>query len=69
VQGPEKLVGSFNLEEMDEKKGRAIIHSTTPFDKDMERGVIIGGMTAPGDLDFIDVNNDRDKNHFTIEFH
>jgi hypothetical protein len=69
VKGPQKLVGSFNLEMLDEKKGKALINSTTPFDKDLERGVIIGGMSAPGDLDYIDVNNNESKNRFLIEFH
>jgi hypothetical protein len=68
VKGPEKLVGSFNLEYVDEEAGRARIHSTTPFNKDMERGVIIGGMTAPGDLDYIDVKNQEDPQIFEIEF-
>ncbi len=69
VIGPEELVGSFKLEEIDDINGKALIHSTTPFNKDMERGVIIGGMTAPGDLDYIDVNNDEDKHYFRIQFY
>ena len=69
VKGPEELVGSFKLVEMDEENGKAIIHSTTPFNKHLERGVIIGGMSAPKDLDFIDVENNRDENHFNIEFY
>ena len=69
VQGPEAVVGSFSLTEIDEKNGKAVIHSTTPFDKDLERGIIIGGMKAPGDLDYIDVNNDEDRQCFRIEFH
>ncbi len=68
VIGPEGQVGSFKLIELDEKNGKALIHSTTPFNKDLERGVIIGGMSAPGDLDYIDVNNDEDKYYFKIEF-
>ena len=68
VKGPEKLVGSFNLEYVDEQAGKARIHSTTPFNKDQERGVIIGGMTAPGDLDYIDVKNDANPQVFEIEF-
>jgi hypothetical protein len=68
VKGPADKVGSFNLEQLDEKSGKATIHSTTPFNKDLERGVIIGGMTAPGDLDFIDVKNDEDPQIFEIEF-
>ncbi len=69
VVGPEELVGSFNLEEIDDTNGKALIHSTTPFNKDLERGVIIGGMTAPGDLVYIDVNNDEDKHYFRIQFY
>jgi hypothetical protein len=68
VKGPKEQVGSFNLVEIDEKQGRAIIHSTDPFNKDLERGVIIGGLAAPGDLDYIDVINDEDPHHFRIEF-
>lgn len=68
VKGPKEFVGSFNLVEIDEEKGTALIHSTTPFNKSLERGVIIGGMSAPGDLDYIDVNNDEDEHYFKIEF-
>ena len=69
VKGPGELVGSFKLVKLEEKLGKALIHSTTPFDKNLERGVIIGGMSAPGDLDYIDVNNDEDEHYFNIEFH
>ena len=69
VKGPEELVGSFKLVKLEEKLGKALIHSNTPFNKNMERGVILGGMSAPGDLDYIDVNNDKDEQYFNIEFH
>jgi len=68
VKGPADLVGSFELIDIDENKGEALIHSTTPFNKDQERGVIVGGMSAPGDLDYIDVNNDADQHYFKIKF-
>ncbi len=68
VKGPKDLVGSFKLAEIDENKCKALIYSTTPFNKDLERGVIIGGMSAPGDLDYIDVNNDEDEHYFIIKF-
>ena len=61
VMGPEELVGNFDLVEIDEKNGKALIHSTDPFNKDLEKGVIIGGMSAPGDLDYIDVTVDEDR--------
>ena len=68
VKGPEDLVGSFNLEYLDVANGQAKIISTTPFNKDMERGVVIGGMSAPGDLDYVDVTNDENPQVFAIEF-
>jgi hypothetical protein len=69
VKGPRELVGDFDLVELDKNKGKALIHSTDPFNKDMERGVIIGGMSAPGDLYYIDVSNDEDAQYFKIEFY
>ncbi len=69
VRGPENLVGSFNLIEVDDEEGTALVHSTTPFSKDLERGIIIGGMSAAGDLDLVDVHNREDKNYFKIIFH
>jgi hypothetical protein len=68
VKGPEETVGNFNLVELNEAEGKARVHSTTPWNKDMERGVIIGGMSAPGDLDYIDVVNEDDEHVFDIEF-
>ena len=69
VHGPKELVGDFKLIEVNKEKGRAILHSTTPMDRNAERGVLIGGMSAPGDLDYIDVINTEDKDYFMIEFH
>lgn len=69
VRGSEEVVGTFELMEIDEKEGKALIRSTTPFNKNLERGVIIGGMSAPGDLVFINVENDDDEYIFKIEFH
>ena len=68
VKGPPELVGEFALTEIDEEKGVATIYSTTPFNKSLERGVIIGGLTAPGDLDYIDVSNSENERRFSIEF-
>lgn len=68
VHGPEEEVGAFTLREIDEDNGTALIHSTDPFNKDLERGVIIGGMSAPGDLDYIDVDNSDDPAYFHVRF-
>ncbi len=68
VKGPPELVGDFDLVEIDEENGFAVVQSSTPFNKSLERGVIIGGLSAPGDLDYIDVTNREDERRFLIEF-
>ena len=69
VQGPQAVIGSFSLERVDQDTGVALVHSTTPFDRHMECGVLIGGMLAPGDLDYVDVTNTNDPDRLEIEFH
>jgi hypothetical protein len=70
VKGPEALVGSFSLVELDATRGLARVHSTTPLNRAMERGVLIGGMTAPGGVDYIDVfNPPGDDDSFIVEWH
>ena len=69
VQGPAETIGSFSLEHIDEEAGHAVVHSTTPFDRTMECGVLIGGMSAIGDLDYVDVSNSRDRDRLEVEFH
>ena len=62
-------MGLFVLEHIDSATGRAVILSTTPFDKHLERGVLIGGMSAPGDLDFVDVVYDPTTHRYLVEYH
>lgn len=69
VKGPPEQVGLFVLEHIDSEAGRARILSTTPFDKHLERGVLIGGMSAPGDLDFVDVVYDPTTHRYLVEYH
>ena len=69
VRGPSSKIGEFKLVGIDKNAGTAIVHSTTPFNRDMERGVLIGGMKAPGDLNYVDVNNDEHRDYFEIKFH
>lgn len=69
VRGPEEKVGAFELELFDKQAGRAIVHSTTPFNRMMECGVLIGGMLAPGDIDYVDVQNDQHPDFLVVEFH
>ena len=69
VKGTKELVGKFELTLITPKEGKAIIESTTPFNKGMEQGVLIGGMLAPGDLDYVDAKISADNTHIEIEFH
>jgi len=69
VKGGDDVVGQFALQEIDEEAGTALVRSTTPFNKDMERGIILGGMSVAGDLDYIDVDNSRDASLYQIRFH
>jgi len=69
VKGPAELVGSFELDMYDRRHGRAVVHTTTPFHRKMECGVLIGGIMAPGDIDYVDVTNDEDSDMLLVEFH
>jgi hypothetical protein len=69
IRGPRDVVGSFDLAEFDAVRGRAVIHSTTPFNRQIECGVLIGGVLAPGDIDYVDVTNPGDPNRLVVEFH
>lgn len=69
VRGDPSRVGTFTLEKIDEASGKAIVAAKNPFDPDQQRGVIIGGLGLPGDLNFIDVDNSKDPNVYLIEFH
>jgi hypothetical protein len=69
VDGPPLAIGEFALDQIDKKAGSARVRSTTPFPRSMERGVLIGGMRAPGDLAFVEVDNSRDASCFDIRFH
>lgn len=69
IKGPKEQVGNFELVSINNKTGKATIYSTTPFNRKMECGVLIGGMLAPGDLDYVDVVNEKNVNYLEIEFH
>lgn len=69
VKGTQTVIGDFRLVSINEEKGSAVIESTTPFNRDMERGVLLGGIKAPGDIVYLDVNNTKNKNIFLITFY
>lgn len=68
VRGSSSATGEFTIEKLDETRGIAVVRSTTPFDRSMERGVLLGGMQAPGDLLYVDVVNREDVSTFHIRF-
>jgi len=68
IKGNADKIGSFSLLNLDKEKGTATIRSTTPFYKDMERGVLIGGLRAPNDLLYIHVDNSVNEDIFQIKF-
>ena len=69
VRGPASEVGSFELDQFDRRAGKAAIYSTTPFNRKMECGVLIGGILAPGDISYVDVVNDTHPDLLVVEFH
>lgn len=54
--------------QLDDAAGFAVIESSTPFSRDFERGLIMGGMLAPGDLWYVKVDHDDDPHRFVITF-
>jgi hypothetical protein len=68
VSGPASAVGDFTLESLDLAVGKARVRSSTPFPRAMERGVLIGGMRAPGDLAYVAVDNAADASAFDVTF-
>ncbi len=69
IKGDPDQIGEFTLVDLNEQEGTAIVRSTTPFVRDMERGILIGGIGLAQDFIYINVDNSRDANTFLIEFH
>jgi len=44
IRGKPDQSGEFSLLSLDEEKGTAVVRRTTHFNRDMERGVLIGGL-------------------------
>ena len=68
IRGNPDKIGDFSLLRVDEKGGTAVVRSTTHLNRDMERGVLIGGLRAPEDLLYISVDNSEDKDVFQVRF-
>lgn len=59
VRGPAEEVGYVELTELDEAAGSARIVSLNPFPVEFDRGVFYGGVTAPGDMDWVEVKSEE----------
>ncbi len=68
VRGEASAVGEFSLESLDEPGGRAVVRSSTSFDRTIERGVLLGGIQLAGDVEYVDVDNSEDPSVFRIHF-
>jgi PAS domain S-box-containing protein len=68
IRGKPDQIGDFSLLSLDEDNGTAVVKSTTPFDRDMERGVLIGGLGTCGDLVYVKVDNSDNEDIFHIHF-
>jgi len=68
IRGEPDQIGEFSLLSLDEENGTAIVRSTTHFNRDMERGVLIGGLGTAKDLIYIHVNNSENEDLFQIRF-
>ncbi len=68
VCGPDDVVGTLILVRLDQAAGVAVVQSTTPFSRDLERGVLRAGARLTGDQCAVEVTNAQDPNRFEIEF-
>lgn len=68
VRGRDEETGAFALESIDEAAGTALVTSTTPFPRALERGVLLGGIQLGGNVDFVSVTNERAPSRFEIVF-
>ncbi|MCF8041563.1 MAG: PAS domain S-box protein [Desulfarculaceae bacterium] len=59
VRGPAEEVGFVELSELDETAGLARIVTKNPFPAEFDRGVFHGGVLAPGDVEWVEVINER----------
>ena len=68
IQGPPERIGNFDLMDFNEAGGRASVYSSTVFPREIERGVLLGGLGLAGDLLYYDVSNASHADHFDIYF-
>jgi hypothetical protein len=68
VKGAAKEIGDFRLIDLDEAAGSALIHSSTPFCREWERGMVQGALDAAGDLLYSEVRWVQAQSAFEVRF-
>ncbi len=68
IKGPPEHTGNFDLMDLNEEGGTASICSSTVFPREIERGVLLGGLGLAGELLYYDVSNASDQDRFDIYF-
>lgn len=70
VMGPEDGIGHFKLLDIDKSSGLAVIESTTPFNREVEKGVIRGGLSLFDEISFSKVYSKAGSPDLIyVEFH
>ena len=68
IKGLPEHTGNFYLLDLNEAGGTATIYSSTVFPREIERGVLIGGLGLVGELLYYDVGNSSQADHLDIYF-
>lgn len=68
IKGLPERTGSFDLLDLNEAGGTATIYSSTIFPREIERGVLLGGLGLAGELLYYDVSNASHADRFDIYF-
>ena len=69
VKGTAKEIGDFKLVYIDEKDGIALVQSTTPLNRNIEAGVLRGGVKLFSSTYFARVTKSDDDKYFMVEYH
>ena len=69
VKGESEIIGEFKLEFIDEENGIALIKSSTPLNRYVELGVLLGGLKLFKQTLFANVTISESDNFFFLEFH
>lgn len=69
VQGNPRDIGALTLVQVNEAAGTAVMRSTTPFSKNLERGVLLRGLQLTHSFDHVQVENSVDEQVYHIAFY